>query len=231
MALEDRLARREARGKSKASARKQRIEAAEETKMPGPTEAQIRQEAQRGSEQAGAIAQASAMEAAQGLMGGGVSAGRAQELVGGTTAALGEQAAQSRLGARELLTQIADTRRQAAKARLDQLNRDNEIRKKQNMQTGMQAAGLAVEVGGQVAQMVPFMCWVAREVIPNDWMFARVYMNCLAPTWFRDFYLKYGEQFADYISDKPLIKAVLRPLFLGFARRGQRFLRDSALTV
>lgn len=56
-------------------------------------------------------------------------------------------------------------------------------------------------------------CWVAREVYGVDnprWLVFREWMLNEAPAWFRKLYLKHGEKFADYISDKPTLKRVIR---------------------
>jgi len=57
------------------------------------------------------------------------------------------------------------------------------------------------------------LCWVAREVYgPTDirWMYFRNWMLYKAPAWLRNMYVKHGEKFAEYISDKPKIKSVIR---------------------
>lgn len=56
-------------------------------------------------------------------------------------------------------------------------------------------------------------CWVAREVygIENPkWLDFREWMLNDSPAWFRALYLKFGERFAKFISDKPKVKAVIR---------------------
>jgi hypothetical protein len=52
-------------------------------------------------------------------------------------------------------------------------------------------------------------CWVAREVYGRmnpDWLTFREWMVNEAPAWLRDIYIKYGQQFADFIKDKPRVK-------------------------
>jgi hypothetical protein len=61
--------------------------------------------------------------------------------------------------------------------------------------------------------MMGFMCWVAREVygIENPrWLEFREWMLNSAPAWFRNLYIKHGERFAVWISDKPMLKRVIR---------------------
>lgn len=56
-------------------------------------------------------------------------------------------------------------------------------------------------------------CWVAREVYGEDnpkWLLFRNWMLCDAPSWFRNIYIKYGERFAKFISNKPLLKNIIR---------------------
>jgi hypothetical protein len=56
-------------------------------------------------------------------------------------------------------------------------------------------------------------CWVAREVygVENmDWVRFRGWLFNKAPTWFCALYIKHGERFAEWLRDKPRIKAVIR---------------------
>jgi hypothetical protein len=60
-------------------------------------------------------------------------------------------------------------------------------------------------------------CWVAAEIF-GGWdnektCMVRYYIGELAPKWFKNFYLKYGERIAKFIHNKPVFKAMLRPLF------------------
>ena len=57
------------------------------------------------------------------------------------------------------------------------------------------------------------MCWVAREVYGADnpkWLQFRAWMLNYAPSWFRALYVGYGERFAKLISNKPLLKRIIR---------------------
>ena len=57
------------------------------------------------------------------------------------------------------------------------------------------------------------ICWVAREVygIENPrWLAFRHWLLTESPSWFRNLYIKYGERFAKFISNKPFIKNVIR---------------------
>jgi hypothetical protein len=56
-------------------------------------------------------------------------------------------------------------------------------------------------------------CWVARLVYGENnpqWIVFREWMLHESPIWFRNTYLKYGERFADFIKNKPLIKKIVR---------------------
>lgn len=68
------------------------------------------------------------------------------------------------------------------------------------------AQGLGSAIGGKG-------CWVAREVYGKDnpeWMVFRGWLFTEAPDWFRDLYLEEGERFAAFISDKPLLKSIVK---------------------
>jgi hypothetical protein len=56
-------------------------------------------------------------------------------------------------------------------------------------------------------------CWVARAVYGEFnpmWLAFREWLYTKAPKWFVKLYEKYGERFADWISDKPRIKNLIR---------------------
>lgn len=67
-------------------------------------------------------------------------------------------------------------------------------------------------------------CWVAAEVF-GSWEHpkthhARHFIHNIGPVWFSNFYLKYGERIAAYIKNKPILKALIRPIFEVFALIG-----------
>ena len=91
----------------------------------------------------------------------------------------------------------------------------------QGMQAQAKAAGQAGVMGavGGIAQGIgaaggiAAFCWVAREVYgieSGKWMQFREWMLNDSPSWFRKLYLKYGERFAKFISNKPRIKSIIR---------------------
>jgi hypothetical protein len=85
----------------------------------------------------------------------------------------------------------------------------------QGMQAQAKAAGSAGIMGaaGSIAGGMIAACWVAREVYgieSGKWMQFREWMLNDSPSWFRKLYLKYGERFAEFISNKPRIKSIIR---------------------
>jgi len=59
----------------------------------------------------------------------------------------------------------------------------------------------------------PIFCWVAREVYGIDnpkWIEFRNWMAIDAPGWFRNLYVKFGERIAEFISNKPTLKNIIR---------------------
>ena len=83
---------------------------------------------------------------------------------------------------------------------------------------GMQAQANAAQSAGTMQAVgtvaaAAMMCWVAREVYgieSSKWMQFREWMLNDSPSWFRKLYLKYGERFAEFISNKPRIKSIIR---------------------
>jgi hypothetical protein len=83
-----------------------------------------------------------------------------------------------------------------------------------------QIAGATIGAIGNVAAAFapkpPFQtppCWVAREVygVENPkWVLFREWLFSKAPAWFRNLYIKYGERFAEFISNKPKLKSLIR---------------------
>jgi hypothetical protein len=91
------------------------------------------------------------------------------------------------------------------------------------METAIQSAnaqrsggiiGGALQAAGTYAGYAALAaCWVAREVYGEDraeWMVFRHWLFTEAPEWFRNLYLEEGERFAKFISDKPLLKFIVK---------------------
>ena len=58
-------------------------------------------------------------------------------------------------------------------------------------------------------------CWVGREVYGKAdprWFIFRMWVRHEAPAWFKDMYGKHGKAYAEFISDKPLLKWVTKKL-------------------
>ncbi len=82
---------------------------------------------------------------------------------------------------------------------------------------GAQAQADATESAGFMGAAgtigAALICWVAREVYgPQNpqWIQFRNWMLNDSPSWFRNLYIKYGERFAKFISNKPALKNIIR---------------------
>lgn len=84
--------------------------------------------------------------------------------------------------------------------------------------TGLSAfGGFAGQVLGGAGGTAAFgaMCWVAREVYGVDnprWELFRHWLLNYGPKWLLKTYLSYGERFAQFISNKPMLKYIIRKL-------------------
>ena len=89
---------------------------------------------------------------------------------------------------------------------------------------GQIAGGFSQGLGSAAGGALFGSCWVASEIF-GGWFepktcATRYFVNFLAPEWFKNMYLKYGKKFARFISNKPIIKVILRPIFELFAYFG-----------
>jgi hypothetical protein len=78
--------------------------------------------------------------------------------------------------------------------------------------TAQTRAGLFSGLGQLGAAAIQF-CWVAREVYGQNnpmWLLFRGWLLDEAPSWFRKIYIKHGERFAKFISNKPFVKSFIR---------------------
>jgi hypothetical protein len=86
------------------------------------------------------------------------------------------------------------------------------------MQTAVSSANAAKSgaiIGGglQAIGTIAAACWVAREVYgkeSGEWLVFRRWVLNEAPDWFRELYLEEGERFAAFISDKPVLKSIVK---------------------
>ena len=68
-------------------------------------------------------------------------------------------------------------------------------------------------LGGGLLSNSALFCWVAREVYgPTNpaWLQFREWMFTESPNWFFKLYAEYGERFANWISNKPRLKSIIR---------------------
>lgn len=82
---------------------------------------------------------------------------------------------------------------------------------------GPLGASLGAKLGKSAAG-----CWVAREVFGSEnlmWVLFRQWLYEDSPKWFFNLYIKHGEKFAQFISDKPLIKRVIRKWMTSIVER------------
>jgi hypothetical protein len=78
---------------------------------------------------------------------------------------------------------------------------------------GSMMSGLFQGLGTVGGAALPLLCWVAREVYGSDnprWLQFRAWMLTDSPKWLLNLYIKYGERFANWISNKPTIKSMIR---------------------
>jgi hypothetical protein len=90
-------------------------------------------------------------------------------------------------------------------------NESNYLANTYAARVGASAAKTAAAI--QAGATVAAACWVAREVYGEFnpmWLAFREWLYTKAPKWFVKLYEKHGERFAEWISDKPRIKNLIR---------------------
>ena len=75
--------------------------------------------------------------------------------------------------------------------------------------------GIGAGVGGALGKAAgaAMFCWVAREVYGKnnpEWTIFRAWLLTEAPEWLLDLYTEEGERFAEFISDKPFLKSIVK---------------------
>jgi hypothetical protein len=106
---------------------------------------------------------------------------------------------------------------------LDQRDIQNAQIQQQRSAAMMSAVGSALGGGATLAAG----CWVARAVFGEDdprWLQAREYILNESPSWFREFYLRYGERIGEVVKGSTALRVALRPAFLCMAWRGRKML-------
>ena len=79
---------------------------------------------------------------------------------------------------------------------------------------GLQALGNSLS-GTNFGAAAVAGCWVAREVYGNDnprWLMFREWLDNDAPKWLHKLYNQEGERFAEFISNKPMLKTIIRSM-------------------
>lgn len=100
-----------------------------------------------------------------------------------------------------------------ANIRANRIQMETAIQSANASRSGGILGGAFSAAGSLGAAKIIAGCWVAREVYGNEnpeWMVFRHWLFTEAPEWFRDLYLEEGERFAKFISDKPLLKAIVK---------------------
>jgi hypothetical protein len=125
--------------------------------------------------------------------------------LGGQTLSSAQQGAAGQMG-----PQLFDANA-GYNAALQQRGQDVTFQGMQAQAKAAQGAGIMGAAGNIASAMI--ICWVAREVYGIDnpkWIEFREWMLNDAPSWFRNLYVKYGERFAKFISNKPRVKLIIR---------------------
>lgn len=65
------------------------------------------------------------------------------------------------------------------------------------------------------------MCWVARVIVPEQWLDVRHYIVNTSPEWFRNAYATFGEAYAEFLRGNTALIEELLPSFLKMAKWGR----------
>jgi hypothetical protein len=96
---------------------------------------------------------------------------------------------------------------------MQQRSQDINLMGAQAQANASRSAGMMGMMGSIGGAAIGAFCWVAREVYGVDnpkWLQFREWMLEDSPSWFLKLYIKYGERFAKFISNKPLLKTIIR---------------------
>ena len=83
---------------------------------------------------------------------------------------------------------------------------------RQNADANNALVGAGIGAAGSVAGGFA-ACWVAREIYGTDtgtWKIVRHWVFTDTPKWVQKAYLRFGERFARFISDKPVLKSAIK---------------------
>ena len=117
----------------------------------------------------------------------------------------GAQASYAGLGDSSFLTPESQY---LANIRANRIQMETSIQSANAARSGAIWGGVASGIGAAIGK-----CWVAREVYGKDnpeWVVFRNWLESEAPEWLDTLYTEEGERFASFISDKPLLKSVVK---------------------
>jgi hypothetical protein len=112
----------------------------------------------------------------------------------------------------------------SAESELDRLNALATAQLSADAQAAAAAAAKSSAAGSAIGNLIGTIgsawlkfgsCWVALEVYGAKdvrWFVFRSWLHNDAPKWFKNLYLKHGEDFAKYIKDKPALKWAIRQM-------------------
>ena len=96
---------------------------------------------------------------------------------------------------------------------------DADAREKIAQEQASGAAGSAIgSLIGTLGSAWILSCWVAREVYGKrniEWYIFRTWLEFDSPKWFKDLYIKHGEAYAKFISNKPVFKWLTKKVLDG----------------
>lgn len=81
---------------------------------------------------------------------------------------------------------------------------------------GANAQAKGAMIGGAMqgaGAAAAYFCWVAREIYGSEnpqWLAFRHWMFNCSPKWFLKLYATHGEKFAQFISNKPILKSIIK---------------------
>jgi hypothetical protein len=118
----------------------------------------------------------------------------------------GAQAGYAGLGQSSFLTPESQY---LANIRANRIQMETSIQSANAARSGAIFGGIAQGIGAAIGGK----CWVAREVYGTsnpEWIVFRNWLESEAPEWLDTLYAEEGERFASFISDKPVLKSVVK---------------------
>ena len=99
-----------------------------------------------------------------------------------------------------------------ANIRANRIQMETSIQAANAQRSGAIWGGIASAVGTMAGAGIA-KCWVAREVYGKEnpeWVVFRNWLESEAPEWLDTLYTEEGERFAAFISDKPILKSIIK---------------------